>query len=63
MALSGTTVTVTFDEDLDIAVEFLPAAVVAAFTVTAGGVDLDIDLVSSATVDALNIRLPTGTTI
>ena len=63
VATSGTSVTVTFDEDLDIAVESLPTAVVAAFTVTANGVDLDIDEILLAASDALNIRLPTGTTI
>ena len=63
VATSGTSVSVTFNEDLDIAVEFLPAAVVDAFTVTADGVDLDIDRISSPATNALLIRLPTGTTI
>ena len=63
VALSGTSVSVTFDEDVDFATQMLPAAVVAAFTVTAGGVDLAIDEIWASTVDALNIRLPTGTTI
>ena len=59
----GTSVTVTFNEDLDKAAEFLPAAVVNAFTVTADGVDLDINGVVWANLDELSIRLPTGTTI
>ena len=63
VATSGTSVSVTFDKDLDLAVEFLPAAVVDAFTVTADGVDLDIDRVSVPATNALLIRLPTGTTI
>ena len=66
VATSGTSVTVTFNEDLDIAVEFLPAAVVDAFTLTADGVDLDINRVQSSPAPAANtllIRLPTGTTI
>ena len=63
VATSGTVVTVTFNEDLDLAAEFLPAAVVDAFTVTADGVDLDIDRVASGAPTALAIRLPTGTTI
>ena len=63
VAQSGASVTVTFNEGLDVAAEFLPAAVVNAFTVTADGVDLDIDRVALAASNALNIRLPTGTTI
>ena len=60
---SGTSVSVDFDEDLDIATQFLPTAVVNAFTVTADGVDLDIGNILSATLDVLNIRLQTGITI
>ena len=63
VATNGSSVTLTFNENLDIAVEFLPAAVVNAFTLTAVGVELNIDSVGSATTNALNIRLPTGTTI
>ena len=63
VATSGTSVTVTFSEGLDVAAENLPAAVVNAFTVTADGVDLDIDRVAVIVSNALAIRLPTGTTI
>ena len=63
VVVNGTSVTVTFNEDLDVAAEFLPAAVVNAFTVTADGVDLDINGVVWANLDELSIRLPTGTTI
>ena len=63
VVVTGTSVTVTFNEDLDIAAEFLPAAVVDAFTVTADGVALDIDRISSPATNALLITLPTGTTI
>ena len=63
VAQSGTSVTVTFSEGLDVAAENLPAAVVNAFTVTADGVDLDIDRVALIASNALAIRLPTGTTI
>ena len=59
----GTSVTLYFNEDLDVAVQILPTAVVNAFTLTAAGVDLTIDSVWSATTNALSIRLPTGTTI
>ena len=59
----GTSVTVTFDEDLDIVVQFLPSAVIDAFTVTADGVELDIDRISSSSTITLTIRLPSGTTI
>ena len=48
---------------MDIATQFLPTAVVNAFTVTADGVDLDIGNILSATLDVLNIRLQTGITI
>ena len=63
VATSGTSVTVTFSEGLDVAAENLPAAVVNAFTVTADGVALDIDRISSPATNALLITLPTGTTI
>ena len=59
----GTSVTLYFNEDLDVAVQILPTAVVNAFTLTAAGVDLTIDSVWSAAANALSIRLPTGTTI
>ena len=66
VVVTGTSVTVIFNEDLDIAVEFLPAAVVNAFTVTADGVDLDINGVAAGALNhqnSLHILLPTGTTI
>ena len=63
VSAAGDRVTFSFDEDLDIAVEFLPAAVVAAFTVTADGADLDIDRIASGGSNLLVIILPTGTTI
>ena len=64
VAPSGDRVTVAFDEDLDIAVEFLPAAVVNAFTLTENGVELNIDTIYSPSgPDLLTMILPTGTTI
>ena len=60
---TGDRIAVNFDEGLDLPGEFLPAAVVAAFTVTADGVDLDIQTVSGIALDWLAINLPTGTTI
>ena len=63
VATDGRSVTLTFNEDLDIAVQTLPAAVVNAFTLTADGVELNIGSILSATTNALNIRLPTGTAI
>ena len=63
VATSGTSVTVTFNEGLDSATQIQPAAVVAAFTVTADGVDLNIANILASTTDSLNIRLPTGTAI
>ena len=63
VATTGTSVSVTFDEDLDIATEFLSAAAVAAFTVTANGVELAIDRIAVSDEDVLAINLPSGTTI
>ena len=63
VAANGDRVTVAFDEDLDIAVEFLPTAVVNAFTLTDNGLDLDIDTISADASDTLVIVPPTGTTI
>ena len=63
VSTAGDRVTFSFDEDLDIAVEFLPAAVVAAFTLTADGVALNINSISATGSAELLISLPTGTTI
>ena len=63
VAAGGTSVTVNFNENLDIAVEFLPAAVVAAFTLTADDVELDIDRISMGGSESLVIIPPSGTTI
>ena len=66
VAINGTSVTVIFNEDLDIAAGNLPAAAVAAITVTAAGDDLDINRVSAGTgadKNLLIIYLSTGTTI
>ena len=62
---TGTTIELTFDEVLDVP-EFLPAAVVGAFSVTASGADLPISgLVAfgGTPVRALVISLTSGTAI
>ena len=64
VAPAGNFAVFTFDEDLDIAArQELPAAVVDAFTVTADGVDLDIDGITAFTSETLTITLATGTKI
>ena len=61
--VAGNSVSVTFDEALDLATEFLPAAVVSAFTLTADGVELAIHTIGGSGSGVLAIRLPTGTVI
>ena len=56
---AGEKLILTFSEDLDIATELLPAAVVGAFSVTADGLDVAISTVTgSAAENKLAINLP-----
>ena len=61
---TGDLVTVTLDEVLHLETDILPAAVVGAFTLTADGIDLGIQIISPLGLGQnLSISLTSGTTI
>ena len=64
MQSTGDTVTVTLDEVLHLETDIPPAAVVGAFTLTADGIDLGIQIISPLGLGQnLSISLTSGTTI